>query len=80
MGGIIHQGTPSSLIAYKAQLNVHFLFHLLILRDLAFSFCERRKHNSTIMESLPEDILLVIIKKIAAFGTQDLLRFERTST
>jgi len=31
------------------------------------------------MECLLEDILLVIVKKVAASGTQDLLRFEVTS-
>jgi len=32
------------------------------------------------MEHLPEDVLLIIGKKVAAFGNQDLLRFEVTST
>lgn len=31
------------------------------------------------MDSLPEDLLLVIIKKIATFGVEVLLRFEMTS-
>jgi len=32
------------------------------------------------MERLPEDVLLIIVKKVAAFGTQELLGFEVTST
>jgi len=32
------------------------------------------------MESLPEDIFLIIVKKIAAFGAHDLFRFEIIST
>lgn len=31
------------------------------------------------MERLPEDALLVIVKKVAASGTQNLLRFKATS-
>jgi hypothetical protein len=32
------------------------------------------------MERLSENVLLIIVKNVAAFGTQDLLRFKVTST
>jgi len=32
------------------------------------------------MEHLLEDVLLIIVKKVAIFGTQDLLMIEITST
>jgi hypothetical protein len=40
---------------------------------------KERKISAT-MKRLPEDVLLIIVNKMAAFGTQDLFRFQVTST
>jgi len=40
----------------------------------------KKEKTSATIECLPEDVLLIIVKKVADFGTQDLLRFKITST
>jgi len=71
--------SSTTFITYK---NPFFLFssqpHLPFVKTCILLFPAKVRKNSAKMEQLPEDVLLTIVKKVTASGTQNLFKFKAT--